>query len=264
MQANTNRAGRFNFDSIAGAYDEARLSIPVELIADASAAAGFRAGGRALEVGAGTGQLTVGLLDQGWDVTAIEPGARMRDLLADKLGAGVLLLADPFEDFEPDGSYDTVWSANAFHWVDPAVSYDKAADAMRPAGRLVLVWTFTMAADDVQERLNEEVFRADWPGLVRETDGASSTDVLVGAGADECAASGRFDRPEIRRRTYHHQLSADQYTKLQLTFGDMTALTAADRASLAAGIRSVAAEFAVLNVAYTCVAARTRPSGYPG
>ena len=256
MKANTNRAGRFNFDLIADAYDDARLLVPADLIADVSAAAGFRAGQRALEVGAGTGQLTSGLVAHGWDVTAVEPGAHMRDLLAAKFGTRVALSGEPFEEYAPDGLFDTVWSANAFHWVDPAVSYAKAADVLRPHGRLVLVWTFTMATDAMQAQLNDEVFATDWPGLVRVPDGAATTDTLVEQGAAEWFASSRFTEPEVRRRTYRHQFSAEQYANLQLTFGDMTALTPADRASLVDGIRAVAADFTVLNVTYASVATK--------
>lgn len=256
MKANTNRDGRFNFDSIADAYDHARLSVPADLVSDVSVAVDFRPGQRALEVGAGTGQLTSGLVAHGWDVTAVEPGVQMRDLLAAKFGGRVELVVEPFEEFEPDGLFDTVWSANAFHWVDPAVSYAKAADALLPHGRMVLVWTFTMAEDTVQERLNREVFAADWPGLVRVPDGATTTDTLVEQGMAEWFATGLFTAPEIRRRTYRHQLSAERYAKLQMTFGDMTELTSADRASLVEGIGSVACELTVLNVTYACVAAK--------
>ena len=256
MKANTNRDGRFNFDAIADAYEDARLQVPADLIADVSSAAGFRAGQRALEVGAGTGQLTSGLVAHGWDVTAVEPGACMRDLLAAKFGTRVALSGEPFEEYAPDGLFDTVWSANAFHWVDPAVSYARAADALVPDGHLVLVWTFTMAEDAVQEQLNDEVFATGWPGLVRVPDGAATTDTLVEQGAAEWFASGRFTEPEIRRRTYQHRLSADEYAKLQLTFGDMTELTPADRACLVAGIRAVASEFTVLNVTYASVATK--------
>lgn len=150
MKANTNRACRFNFDSIA----------------DVSAAAGFRAGERTRGWGPGRGQLTSGLVEHGWDVTAVEPGPRMRDLLASKFDSRITLVGEPFEEYEPVGLFDTVWSANAFHWVDPAVSYAKAADIPEPDGRLVLVWTFTMATDAVQAQLNDQVFATDWPGVV--------------------------------------------------------------------------------------------------
>jgi len=184
-----------------------------------SSAAGFRAGQRALEVG-GTGQLTSGLVEHGWDVTAVEPGPRMRDLLASTFDSRITLVGEPFEEYEPVGLFDTVWSANAFHWVDPAVSYAKAADIPGPDGRLVLVWTFTMATDAVQAQLNDQVFATDWPGVVRPPDGTATTDALVEQGAAEWFASGRFTEPEVRRHKYRHRFSAEQYANLQLTFGD--------------------------------------------
>ena len=45
-----------------------------------------------------------------------------------------------FEDVAlPEGAYDAVFSATAFHWVDPAVGWRKAAAHLVPGGVLALL-----------------------------------------------------------------------------------------------------------------------------
>jgi hypothetical protein len=42
----------------------------------------------------------------------------------------------------PRGQFPAVFSASAFHWVDPAVSWRKVADALVPGGTLALIQYF--------------------------------------------------------------------------------------------------------------------------
>jgi SAM-dependent methyltransferase len=45
-----------------------------------------------------------------------------------------------FEDVAlPERIFDAVFSTTAFHWVDPAVGWAKAARALRPGGMLALI-----------------------------------------------------------------------------------------------------------------------------
>src|SRR5215204_2198587 len=63
------------FDTGAELYERARPGYPRQLFADLAMSTGLRAAGaRVLEVGAGTGQATRGLLECGWSVVALEPG----------------------------------------------------------------------------------------------------------------------------------------------------------------------------------------------
>src|SRR5262249_16877541 len=61
-------------------------------------------------------------------------------------GAGeVEFVNDRFEDARlPHERFRAVFSASAFHWVDPEVSWQKAADVLAPGGTLALVQYFGM------------------------------------------------------------------------------------------------------------------------
>jgi ubiquinone/menaquinone biosynthesis C-methylase UbiE len=133
------------FDEIAAEYDRRRPAYPDELIDQACLVAGIGSGDHVLEVGCGSGQLTRGLLARGLHVTALEPGKSLIALARQNLnGAGeVEFVNAQFEDaLLPREQFRAVFSASAFHWVDPEVSWQKAADVLVRSGTLALVQYF--------------------------------------------------------------------------------------------------------------------------
>src|SRR5215472_423835 len=130
------------FDEIAAEYDRRRPAYPDELIDQACRVAGIGSGDHVLEVGCGSGQLTRGLVARGLRVTALEPGKSLMALARQNLeGAGeVEFVNAQFEDvLLAPGQFQAVFSASAFHWIDPKVSWQKAADVLVPGGTLALI-----------------------------------------------------------------------------------------------------------------------------
>ena len=130
------------FDEMAAEYDRHRPVYPDELIDQACRVAGTGSGDHVLEVGCGSGQLTRGLLARGLHVTALEPGKNLIALARQNLeGAGAVEFVNAqFEDaLLPREQFRAVFSASAFHWIDPKVSWQKSADVLVPGGTLALV-----------------------------------------------------------------------------------------------------------------------------
>ncbi len=163
------------FDEVADEYDRHRPTYPEVLIDRACAVAGIEPGTAVLEVGCGTGQLTRSLLARGLRVTAVEPGlqliARARDQLAD--AGDVQFVNACLEDASlAPAQFRAVFSASAVHWIDPDVSWRRAADALVDGGTLALVSYFGLeeprsAADqqalgDAMARVAPELAAA-WP-----------------------------------------------------------------------------------------------------
>ena len=133
------------FDEIAAEYDRYRPTYPDELVDRACQVAGIGSGDHVLEVGCGSGQLTRSLVARGLHVTALEPGKSLIALARQNLdGAGeVEFVNAQFEDASlPREQFQAVFSASAFHWVDPKVSWQKTADVLAPGGTLALVQYF--------------------------------------------------------------------------------------------------------------------------
>jgi ubiquinone/menaquinone biosynthesis C-methylase UbiE len=139
--ASARRHGRV-FDEVAAEYDRRRPTYPDELIASACRLAGIGSGDRVLEVGCGSGQLTRSLLARGLRVAALDPGPRLISLAEQNLeGCGELEFVNArFEDAQvPESHYRAVFSASAFHWIDPEVSWQNAARVLVPGGTLALI-----------------------------------------------------------------------------------------------------------------------------
>lgn len=128
---------RDTFNAVAAEYDAVRPAYPDELFDDLTDVVGG-AGQRVLEVGCGSGQATTGLLGRGWEVVAVDPGAELIALAKARL-VDADFRVGRFETFDPEpASFRLVASAQAWHWIDPAVSFPKAASALQEGGWLAV------------------------------------------------------------------------------------------------------------------------------
>lgn len=133
---------RESFDSAAADYARYRTPYPEEVVACVLRVSGTGAGTRVLEIGCGTGQLSVPLARAGASLVAVELGPSLaraaRAALAPYPDAHVEVSA--FEEWPlPDTPFDAVVCASAFHWLDPETRFAKCAQALRPGGSLTIV-----------------------------------------------------------------------------------------------------------------------------
>jgi SAM-dependent methyltransferase len=133
-QATPDRAR--SFGGVAGAYERGRPSYP-------RAAAAWLAGAEpatVLELGAGTGKLTVELVALGHDVHATDPDPAMLEVLARRLPDVRRSVAAAEEIPLPDRSVDVVVCAQALHWFDLDRALPEIARVLKRGGRLAVVW----------------------------------------------------------------------------------------------------------------------------
>jgi SAM-dependent methyltransferase len=133
---------RVVFDRFADLYDDGRPGYPPEVFDELTRRCGLGRGARVLEIGCGTGQATRLLAASGAAIHCLEPGPALAKLAQKNLAdaPNVMIETTAFEvAHQRPGSYDMVVSATAFHWIDPNVSFTKAARLLRPRGSLALL-----------------------------------------------------------------------------------------------------------------------------
>jgi SAM-dependent methyltransferase len=93
-----------------------------------------------LDLAAGTGKLTAGLVELGLDVTAVEPDPGMLAELSRILPSVTALEGHAERIPLPDASVDAVFVGQAFHWFDVDKALAEIARVLRPGGVLLALW----------------------------------------------------------------------------------------------------------------------------
>jgi SAM-dependent methyltransferase len=171
-----------------------------------------------LDVGCGTGIVARQFQAAGCSVLGIDVDARMVDF-ARLAGLDVELAT--FESWHRAGrSFDAVVAGQAWHWVDPVVGAAKAAEALRPDGRLAVFWNVAQPAPEVAEALSE-AYRLALPGspfangVLPGLDGYSA--YFINA-ADGMRQTGAFGDPEQWSFAWDHAYTRDEWLERVPTF----------------------------------------------
>jgi SAM-dependent methyltransferase len=129
------------FASQAEQYDRYRPRYPAELFATLLREANLSEGDLVVEIGAGTGLATQPLVASGLRVHAVEPAMELARLAEEKSRGNATLVIGSFEDCPLPPRARLVAAFNAWHWVNPAIALERAAELLEPEGSLALVWT---------------------------------------------------------------------------------------------------------------------------
>jgi SAM-dependent methyltransferase len=161
-----------SFDSVAADYERHRPEYPDEALRWAAAQLELEPGARVLDVGAGTGKLTRGLVSLGFDVVAIEPGAPMLAQLRATVPEAEAHEA-PAESIPlPDASADAAFAGQAYHWFDRERALPELHRVLNPGGGLVLIWNWWDERDPLQRELGELIgYAGHRPGPEEELPG---------------------------------------------------------------------------------------------
>ena len=233
---------RATFDGAALLYDEERPGYPEALFDEVVSLSGLPSGGRILEIGCGTGQATLPLARRGYEILCVELGENLADVARRNLAGypRVKVLTGDFEKIRlTEESFDLVVSATAFHWLDPALAYPKAARALRPGGSIALFWNehvhtdedpgFFAEAQRVYEREAPEITDESYDGPPRPEDLLDRTGEIEGS---------RLFGPVIRRTfRWDQAYDAAGYLRVLDTYSGHIDLDGATRRRLYGGIR---------------------------
>jgi SAM-dependent methyltransferase len=227
-------AGRTSFDRKPELYDAARPTYADALVADVIARSRIPSSGKILEIGAGTGKATVLFARHGRQLVALEPGAKLAAVLR-KNAAPFPKVSIENTTFETwggaDGSFDLAISAQALHWIDPAVRYVKIAASLRPSGALALIRN---EIDDLEPGLRAELDAAyaRWFPAVSWTPTANRIESQRRELTAEIEGSGLFGPVHVSQFPCPARYTRRQYLDLLDTHSDHAALAEESRRPL--------------------------------
>jgi SAM-dependent methyltransferase len=133
---------RESFDLVAEYYNVYRSPYSQEVVDTVIALSHLHHGSRVLEIGCGTGQLSVSLAQHGIDLLALELGPHLAALARRNLKRfpNVQVEVSSFEEWPlPPQKFNAVVSASAFHWLSPDARFSKSAEALQPGGFLTIL-----------------------------------------------------------------------------------------------------------------------------
>lgn len=133
---------RESFDLVAEYYNLYRSPYPQEVVDAVIALSNLHNGSSVLEIGCGTGQLSVPLAQHSIDLVAIEPGPHLAALARRNLKRfpNARVEVSSFEAWPlPSQQLAAVVSASAFHWLDPDIRFSKSAEAIHSGGFLTIL-----------------------------------------------------------------------------------------------------------------------------
>jgi SAM-dependent methyltransferase len=246
-----------SFGSDPERYDQARPRYPgamVERIVAASPGLGV------LDVGTGTGIVGRQFQAAGCQVLGVDPDARMADL-ARRHGIEVEVAA--FEAWDSAGrEFDAVIAGQAWHWVDPVAGAAKAAQVLRPGGRLAVFWNSFRPPAELGEAFSA-AYRRVLPGSPVSRvpmPGPDAYSALCAKAADGMRQTGAFGDAEQWRFDWDRTYARDEWLDVVPTFGGFSQFPPATRedllASIGAAIDAAGGSFTMGYTAVVATAAR--------
>jgi SAM-dependent methyltransferase len=210
------RSAKVEFNDVANDYDRYRPNYPDKAIADMVGLSEIGPKSRLMEVGCGTGQATVSLAAQGLEIDAVELGSNLAAIAIKNLSKWprVRVSVGSYEDYKPvSGDYDLIYSAQAFHWVDPGVRLQKSASLLKQKGCLALLRNFTPRLEGTIAVLSERLQK-----LTGNPIGTPYMPQEINNWHTEISASGLFDNITIKEYTWSNTYTADEYKGLERTY----------------------------------------------
>lgn len=228
---------RGSFNQAAQLYDEARPGYPPPIIDTIIALAGLPAQANLLEIGCGTGQITMPFAARGYAILALELGDALAALAAEKCRPypRVAIVPVAFEAWPlQEQAFDLVVSAQAFHWIDPEYGCSKAAAALKRGGAIALVWNLDVTEHTAFYQATRSIYAEYLPAS-----SAGDLEEMVDRYRVELGQSAAFTGLREIRHAWEHTYSGADYIKLLHTYSNHRTLPEPDKTRFFQAIAAV-------------------------
>jgi SAM-dependent methyltransferase len=205
-----------SFGTDAERYHRTRPSYPSALVERIVAES---PGPDVLDVGCGTGIVARLFKAAGCRVLGVDPDARMAEHARER---GLEVEVAKIEDWDPAGrQFDVVVAGQAWHWVDPVGGAAKAAQALRPGGRLAVFWNAFQFPAEMAEAF-AAAYRRAIPDLPMSRSGMPGPEIyatMCAKAADGMREAGGFGEAQQWRFDWDRPYTRDEWLDQVPTFG---------------------------------------------
>lgn len=209
------------FNSVYNEYDKWRPTYVKELYDDIFNEKEINSSSNVLEIGIGTGQATLPILETGCSLTAIELGSNLAEFSKCKFKNYEKFKVKnlEFQDYEcPSNSFDLIFSASAFHWIPEDIGYTKVFDMLKSGGVFA-----RFANNPYKDKKRNNIHLAFEKIYAKYMPGSLSKDEYSEENAKNRAdIAQKYEFIDISYKLYHRTrtFTANEYTLLLGTYSD--------------------------------------------
>jgi len=148
-----------------------------------------------------------------------------------------------FEEWGPAGrTFDVVIAGQTWHWVNPVLGAYKAAEILRPGGRIALFWNVMSFPPDFAKGFSAIYRRVlpEFPFFQNGTPCGAASYAPLSDKATECIRqTGKFNELEQWRFDWERSYATDEWLDTVPTFGGHSQIPPEKLSALLAGIGEV-------------------------
>jgi trans-aconitate methyltransferase len=226
---------RVTFDDVAQLYDQMRPSYPDGVFDDVIALSGVDSAARVLEIGCGTGHATQAMAARGLTIDCVELGEKMATVAQQRLVQfpRVNIEVADFDLWSTHARYDLVYSATAYHWLNPATREPRIAAVLKERGWLA-TWRNRHIRNGSSDDYVDEariIYMEEAPELTKDRAGLPGPAGIVEE-EREVLSPKLFEEPTCRVYYWSRAYTAAEYVRELDTHSDHRLLLADRRARL--------------------------------
>jgi SAM-dependent methyltransferase len=220
----------WTFDTVAADYEKLRPGYVDQLYQTIFDYISIDENSRVVEVGSGGGQATAPMLKTGCCLTAVEYGRQFSERLRERFREypDFSVVTDKFENVEfPDGAFDLVYSASAFHWIPEEIGYKKVFSMLKSGGAFARFANHPYRAKG-NSALSEEIdaIYDEYYYTYHNKKRDPLTEFTEAQAQERAKIAERYGFSDIRYALFYRErvFSAKEYTSLLGTYSDHIAM----------------------------------------
>ena len=219
------------FDTVVSKYEKMRPGYAPELYQTIFDYAPIGEDSRVVEVGSGSGQATKPVLDTGCQLTAVEYGENLSELLKEnfKEYPNLTVMTGKFEDMTfAENAYDLVFSATAFHWIPEETGYRKVFSMLRQGGAFARFANHPCISrkDTALAQAIEAAYDKYYYSYYPEKKRGTSAEYTAEQFEKTANIAGKYGFTDIQSHIFYRErvFTADEYIQLLGTYSDHIAI----------------------------------------